>query len=371
MTPETIIVGGGLAGLTSAIHLAKSGVQVLLIEKNQYPFHKVCGEYVSNEVLPYLRSLEVDPLVLSPSRINTLHLSSLTGKNVSLSLKMGGFGISRFCFDNLMYYQAKNAGAIIETDTKVYNIKFHSSSGMFVVNTDKGIFHSQLVIGAHGKRSNIDKTVKRSFLDQHSPYMAVKYHVRAPFDENIVGLHSFSKGYCGISKIEDDKVNVCYLSYRGNIKETGSIEALEEKFLFQNPYLKKFFSSVTEIVTEPEIINEINFDVKEPVFNHMLLAGDSAGMIAPISGNGMANAIRSGKFAAEAALSFIRKEKTRQQMEEDYSRLWHKNFRYRIKTGRFIQKLFSQEKTADLFITLGKIKPISRWIMRQLHGDEF
>ena len=51
---EVLILGGGLAGLTSAIHLLKLGLQVTVIEKNNYPKHKVCGEYISNEVLPYL-----------------------------------------------------------------------------------------------------------------------------------------------------------------------------------------------------------------------------------------------------------------------------------------------------------------------------
>ncbi|MEC8402689.1 MAG: FAD-dependent oxidoreductase, partial [Bacteroidota bacterium] len=51
---DVIIVGGGLAGLTNAIHLSKVNQNVLLIEKNSYPKHKVCGEYISNEVIPYL-----------------------------------------------------------------------------------------------------------------------------------------------------------------------------------------------------------------------------------------------------------------------------------------------------------------------------
>ena len=56
------IIGGGLAGLVSAIHLSKKGLKVLLIEKNEYPKHKVCGEYISNEVLPYFNSLGIHPI---------------------------------------------------------------------------------------------------------------------------------------------------------------------------------------------------------------------------------------------------------------------------------------------------------------------
>ena len=51
---DVIIIGGGLAGLCNAIHLSKFGKSVLLIEKKSYPKQKVCGEYISNEVLLYL-----------------------------------------------------------------------------------------------------------------------------------------------------------------------------------------------------------------------------------------------------------------------------------------------------------------------------
>ena len=64
---DVVIIGGGLAGLTCALHLSRKGVDVLLIEKNTYPHHKVCGEYVSNEVLPYLKRL------LSLSRITLIN----------------------------------------------------------------------------------------------------------------------------------------------------------------------------------------------------------------------------------------------------------------------------------------------------------
>ena len=58
---DVIMNGGGLAGLCNEIHLSKLGKNVLLIEKNEYPKHNVCGEYISNEVLPYLDFLEVNP----------------------------------------------------------------------------------------------------------------------------------------------------------------------------------------------------------------------------------------------------------------------------------------------------------------------
>lgn len=65
---DVIIIGGGLAGLSSAIHLSKHDLSVLVIEKNSYPKHKVCGEYISNEVLPYLDYLEIDVFKLGAKK---------------------------------------------------------------------------------------------------------------------------------------------------------------------------------------------------------------------------------------------------------------------------------------------------------------
>ena len=100
--PDVVIIGGGLAGLTTAIHLSKSGLEVTLIEKNEYPKHKVCGEYISNEVLPYLQWLGFQIFDLKPSHISKMEFSTASGKIISGDLPLGGFGISRYVLDNYL-----------------------------------------------------------------------------------------------------------------------------------------------------------------------------------------------------------------------------------------------------------------------------
>ena len=74
--PDVVIIGGGLAGLTAAIHLSKFGLKVSLLEKNEFPKHKVCGEYISNEVLPYFNWLDLEISYLKPSHISKIAFSS-------------------------------------------------------------------------------------------------------------------------------------------------------------------------------------------------------------------------------------------------------------------------------------------------------
>src|SRR5205085_3563684 len=88
---DVIIAGGGLAGLISAILLSTAGLKIMLIEKKSYPFHKVCGEYVSNEVLNFLLKIGLNPFDLGASKISRLRISSPTGKNIFPKLDLGGF----------------------------------------------------------------------------------------------------------------------------------------------------------------------------------------------------------------------------------------------------------------------------------------
>lgn len=75
--PDVLIIGGGLAGLASAIHLSQKGLNVTLIEKSAYPKHKVCGEYISNEILPYLLWLGADVSALHPTHISKFEFTKI------------------------------------------------------------------------------------------------------------------------------------------------------------------------------------------------------------------------------------------------------------------------------------------------------
>ena len=99
-TYDVAIVGGGLAGLSLSIQLIRQGHSVILFEKEQYPFHKVCGEYISLESWDFLNDLGVDLNAMNVPIITKLQVSSVNGKLLEQALPLGGFGISRYKLDN-------------------------------------------------------------------------------------------------------------------------------------------------------------------------------------------------------------------------------------------------------------------------------
>ncbi|MBB6326264.1 flavin-dependent dehydrogenase [Algoriphagus iocasae] len=363
------IVGGGLAGLVSAFLLAKSGHSTLLIEKKNYPFHRVCGEYISNEAKGFLKREGLFPGNLNLPEIKNFLFSDTLGNPVTLPLDLGGFGVSRYEFDHFLFEKAKKVGVEIKTGIQVFDINFQESENQFQLELSDGtVLVSDFVIGAFGKRSKLDKAMNRPFIEKRSPYIGVKYHVRTDFFRDTVALHNFEGGYCGINAIEEEKFNICYLGSRDQLREYGSLEEMEKEILWRNPYLKSLFSESEFLLERPEVINEINFEPKKPVENHVLMAGDAAGLITPLCGNGMAMAIQSGKLAAECILA----GGERKLVEEKYRREWEKLFQRRLWVGRKAQLLFGTKNSSVLAGRLIKNLPkLAEFIVKNTHGAPF
>jgi len=355
-TFDVIIIGGGLAGLTNAIHLSKFKHRVLLIEKNSYPKHKVCGEYISNEVLPYLNSLGIDPIKEGAKIISKVQVSTTNNNLINGDLPLGGFGMSRYFLDSLLLKKAQSNGAKV-LKSSVNSIVFNK--GVFTVETkDSKYFQSKVTIGAFGKRSELDLKMNRKFIKKKSPFLAVKIHVKGDFPDDLIALHNFEGGYCGVSKVEDNSINLCYITKYNSFKRHKNIKDFQENVLFKNKYLKKIFEESSSVFRKPLTISQISFEKKRPVENHIIMCGDSAGMIHPLCGNGMGMAIVSAKLASIRIIQFLNGEiKTREDLENQYFKDWNKEFKIRLKAGHIIARLFRSQTVSQIFYSILKVIP--------------
>jgi flavin-dependent dehydrogenase len=368
MSFNVIIVGGGLAGLASAVHLSKKGLKVLLIEKNEYPKHKVCGEYISNEVIPYLKALDFDPFDYGAKRITDFTLSTTGNRSISTQLPSGGFSMSRYCMDWELSKKAKHFGAQI-LHANVTDVKFENNQFEVFTSQNKQ-YTSEFVIGSFGKRSNLDVKMNRDFIKKSSPFLGVKAHYKGDFKEDAVGLHNFEGGYCGISKVETDLVNICYLANFKSFKKYKNIDEFQKKVLSKNVFLKEVFETHQLAFEKPLTISQVSFSSKAPVENHMLMCGDSAGMIHPLAGNGMSMAIRAAQMASQQILKFNSKQlKSRADLEREYTEMWNKEFSSRLKSGHVISRLFSLGMFSELIMLFLKTFPfILPLIIKRTHG---
>lgn len=359
------IIGGGLAGLTLAIRLSSQGLSTILFEKKSYPFHKVCGEYVSKETLPYLKSLGFDPYQYGAIDISRLLVTGTDGTKLKSKLDLGGFGLSRFKMDHALANIAKQNGAEITEGTQIQNLK-KENGNWILESSDHRQYEAENVIGAQGKRSNIDAYLKRTFLKKRSPYIGIKYHIKYDQDDDLIALHNFKNGYCGISRIEEGKYCLCYLASAKDLKYYKSIEQLERGLLMQNSFLKRIFEKSEFLFDKPLAINEITFSKKTTIEQGINMIGDSAGMIAPLCGNGMAMAIHSSKLLADQIID------SKKRSDKLYSSNWNKNFSTRLWIGRNIQKTFGSNRLTNFTLGFFNLFPtLKEHLIRLTHGKEF
>jgi flavin-dependent dehydrogenase len=375
---DVAIIGGGLAGLGAAIQLVRLGHSVILFEKEKYPFHKVCGEYISMESWDFLKGLGVPLDEMHPPIIDQLKLTAPNGKMFTTKLPLGGFGISRFTLDNLLANIARKEGVLLCEETRVDNV---TKEGFFRLHISgkekKEIIEAKIVCGSFGKRSNLDLKWKRNFvLQKPSPinnYIGVKYHIRTDWKENEIGLHNFKNGYCGISKVEGENYCFCYLTTADNLKNcNSSIDELEERILSKNDYLKQIIAASERDETFPITISQISFDKKTQAENDVLLLGDAAGMITHLCGNGMSMALRSSKLATGLIHEYLSGSGSLEQLKKTYTAQWQRTFASRLRTGRILQRFFGAEALSNLFVTTFKAFPfLASPLIKQTHGQPF
>lgn len=376
---DIAFIGGGLAGLAAAIELRRAGASVILFEKETYPFHKVCGEYISLESWDFLQSLGVPLDKMDLPIIDTLLLTAPNGKSFTTKLPLGGFGISRYRLDKLLADIARREGVHLMEGTKAdaveferpFTISFHSKNG------EQGSVRAKVCCASYGKRSNLDLRWKRAFLRTQDKrldnYVGIKYHIRTDWPEHLIGLHNFEDGYCGISRIEDGEYCLCYMTKAESLKKQGnSIATLEAAVLHRNPALKKIFETATIIEEFPIAISQINFQRKTQVENGVLMLGDAAGMITPLCGNGMSIALHTGKLSAALISEFLSGAITREEMEKQYTTRWTHHFAKRLRTGRMLQRFFGSSRLSNLFVQTFKTAPfLARPLVKMTHGERY
>ncbi len=373
---DVVIIGGGLAGLCLSIQLARAGFTVAVIEKEKYPFHKVCGEYISLESWNFLEETGIPLSDWNLPIIKRLFVSAPNGNHIEHDLPLGGFGISRYKLDAALAEVAISSGVKLFEEIKVNQVDFENKQ--FTLYSPSNVLcHATVVCGTFGKRSNLDIKWKRNFTRQKNNklnnYIGIKYHIKTDFPEDLIALHNFSNGYCGISKIEEDKYCLCYLTTAQNLQASNnSIETMEKNILQSNPYLKDIFSSAVFLYDEPVTISQISFAKKTQVQDHILFIGDAAGMITPLCGNGMSMAMHGSKIAFNYIEEFLQNKIERHEMEQNYIDSWNRQFNKRLQAGRLIQRFFGSETLSNLLIR--SVKPFPKlvsYLIRQTHGQPF
>ncbi len=371
---DCAIIGGGLAGLSLSIQLAEAGLKVILFEKNEYPFHKVCGEYISMESWDFLQQLGVDLSYMNLPIIKKLEITSMKGFVLKHDLDLGGFGISRFLLDKTLSEIAVAKGVIVKVATKVTSAVFENNHWQIIA---KGCtYNAKISCGSYGKYTPGFIPKMEGYSQQKrllKNYIGVKYHIRTDLNSSTIQLHNFQDGYCGISKIEKDQYCFCYLTGAENLRNNGNnIQELERNTLSRNPFLKHYLANAEFIWKEPLVISNVHFHAKQPTIKNFILLGDAAGTITPLCGNGMSMALHSSKIVSNCIIKWYDTNNSSDKLIFEYGKAWSHTFKTRIKTGYYLQSLFGKELITDWALRfLSKTPGLTNDLVNLTHGKPF
>jgi len=344
---DAAVVGAGPAGSAAAAVLARAGRKVLLLEKDVFPRHKVCGEFLSADALPDLELFGAREKVerATRERMTRGALFLPGGRDVRFRLPAPALGISRFLLDDLLAGNARAAGADVRFGARVLAAVARSSEAFavrFVRDQSEVTVEARAIIGAWGRWDALDRALERGFLARRSRYFGWSrdYGGDSGFLEGEVRLYLFSGGYCGLSRVEGGLVNLAGVVSEETFQRAGAGWAGVVRHARQgNSALEADLSKLSPGPIGFLGTGPVFFTAKPPTENGILMAGDAAGVLDPFSGEGQSAALASGVLAAETVDRFIAGELSREACAAAYEAAWRRRFAKRFAWSAAFRRL--------------------------------
>jgi menaquinone-9 beta-reductase len=358
---DGVVVGAGPAGSAAALALARGGRRVLLLEKDRFPRPKVCGEFLSSGALSSLENLGVLAAVerAGPERITRGSLHWPRGRSVSFDLPAPAYGMSRLVLDDLVARAAAAAGAHTHFEARVQSVEEGGTGGFRVRFSQKQVqqeVRARFVVGAWGRWDALDRRLDRGFQRSGSRYFGWSrdYEGNTSALAGQVRLYFFAGGYCGLSRVEGERVNLAGVVSEGVLRgQKAAWEGVLAHARRSNGALDADLSALEPGPTGFLGTGPVFFTAKPPSEDGILMAGDAAGVIDPFSGEGQAAALASGILAGETIAHALAGSLSPAATARAYSRAWKRAQARRFAWSSLLRRLVLHPRLSAAAASLG------------------
>lgn len=339
---DVAIIGGGPAGTAAALEARRHGLRVGIWERDHFPRDKVCGEFISPEALPLLKT-EIPRTVARGAEIRCAEFISAKGSTRAFRLPGRALGLSRRSLDAALWKAAGAAGVEIQEGESIRKVEklapSRAQANGWEIESNRGSpWSARSLIVACGRWWTIDglsSPARQDLSQKGAGWIGAKAHIASVPRRGKVEMYFFRGGYCGLAPIEDGACNVCCLVRRDWVRKRGATSLADfSAWLVKmsgHPALEARLRGavqISSVVTTAPVYLARGKAVQEGA----LLVGDASGFLDPFTGEGVSMALHSGRLAAQAIAQSLAEGFSEKHAAEIYERNLRRSVRrsYRI-----------------------------------------
>lgn len=372
---DITIIGAGPSGCAAALALSSSGLKVALVEKDNFPRDKICGDAIPGPAFKAMEKINLAWAKLmadftDKKEIRTSKIFAPNGKTIALDWVTYSYNSKRLSFDNFLYNLVKNKTSTTLFTNRLETVKVDSEKVHCAFKNGEKIT-SKIIIGCDGTYSMVGRFLDTSLSFDKPEAAAVRAYYKnvAGVVEGVNEFHFFKEftGYFWIFPLPNGETNVGFGIAQDSKDDAINLRESLEHIVTKIPCVASRFTNANQLTKTKGFGLPIWTKKKCISGQGFMLCGDAASLTDPLQGHGIDKGMWSGYFAAQQAISCFKHNKFDAEFMSNYDQQVYKKLGDELKRSVFFMRaILKFPWLVNSMVWMGQQKKLTAWAARVL-----